>query len=65
VSAYGQARCNSTVVYNGNLYRCISQAVGVNGETAGCGTPGVYCSTITPTDPAWGSTAWQLVQACP
>jgi peptidoglycan/xylan/chitin deacetylase (PgdA/CDA1 family) len=65
VPSYGQARCNSTAVYNGNLYRCISQAVGVNGETAGCGTPGVYCSTITPTDAAWGTTAWQLVQACP
>jgi peptidoglycan/xylan/chitin deacetylase (PgdA/CDA1 family) len=65
VPSYGQARCSSTAVYNGNLYRCISQAVGVNGESVGCGTPGVYCSTITPTDAAWGTTAWQLVQACP
>jgi hypothetical protein len=52
------------VVYNGKLYKCISQAVGVNGSTA-CGSAGVYCSAITPTDVAWGTTAWQFVQNCP
>jgi peptidoglycan/xylan/chitin deacetylase (PgdA/CDA1 family) len=65
VGSFTQAKCNSTAVYNGNLYRCISQAAGVNSEPGGCGTPGVYCSTIEPTNAAWGSTAWQHVQACP
>lgn len=65
VSSHSLARCNSTAVYAGNLYRCISQAAGVNAEPSGCGTPGVYCSSIPPTDAAWGSTAWQLVQSCP
>ena len=65
VSAYTQAKCNSTAVYNGKLYRCISQAAGVNGEPSGCGVPGVYCSVISPTDAAWGTTAWQFVQNCP
>src|SRR5262249_35091941 len=53
VSSYQQARCNQTAVYNGNLYKCISQAVNVNGETTGCGTTGVYCSTIAPDNAAW------------
>jgi peptidoglycan/xylan/chitin deacetylase (PgdA/CDA1 family) len=65
VSSYTQARCNSTAVYNGNLYRCISQAATVNGEPSGCGTAGVYCSSIEPTNAAWGTTAWTLVQSCP
>jgi hypothetical protein len=51
-------------VYNGKLYKCISQAAGVNGEPSGCGTTGVYCSSIPPDNAAWGSTAWQLIQTC-
>jgi hypothetical protein len=65
VSSYGSAECNSTAIYNGNLYECISQAAGVNGEPAGCGAPGVYCSTIPPDNAAWGTTAWKLIQSCP
>jgi hypothetical protein len=65
VSGYQQGKCSATAVYNGNLYKCISQAAGVNGEKTGCGTPGVYCSNIPPDNAAWGSTAWQLVQHCP
>jgi hypothetical protein len=64
VASYQQGRCNATAVYNGKLFKCISQAAGVNGETAGCGAAGVYCSTIPPDNAAWGSTAWQLVQTC-
>jgi hypothetical protein len=64
VSSYQQARCNQTAVYNGNLYECISQAMNVNGETTGCGSTGVYCSTIAPDNLAWGTKAWQLVQSC-
>jgi peptidoglycan/xylan/chitin deacetylase (PgdA/CDA1 family) len=64
VSSYTLGKCNATAVYSGNLYRCISQAVGVNGETTGCGTAGVYCGSIEPTNAAWGSTAWQFVQSC-
>ena len=56
-------KCNATAVYNGKLYKCISQAAGVNGSTQ-CGTAGVYCSSIPPTDAAWGTTAWQFVQNC-
>ena len=65
VSGYNLAKCNSTAVYSGKLYKCISQAAGVNGEPTGCGTAGVYCSNIPPTDPAWGTTAWQFLQNCP
>jgi hypothetical protein len=65
ITSYTLGKCNATTVYNGKLYKCISQAAGVNGEPAGCGTPGVYCSAITPTDAAWGTTAWQYVQDCP
>jgi hypothetical protein len=25
----------------------------------------VYCSSIPPTDVAWGATAWKLIQSCP
>ena len=64
ISAYTLGKCNATVVYGGKLYKCISQASGVNGSTQ-CGTAGVYCSGITPTDAAWGMTAWQFVQNCP
>jgi peptidoglycan/xylan/chitin deacetylase (PgdA/CDA1 family) len=64
VASYQQGRCNATAVYSGKLYKCISQAVNVNGETAGCGTTGVYCSTIAPDNAAWGSTAWQPLQSC-
>jgi hypothetical protein len=65
VTSYTLGKCNATVVYNAKLYKCISQAAGVNGEPTGCGTAGVYCSNITPTDPAWGTTAWQFLQDCP
>jgi hypothetical protein len=65
VSAYWNAECNSTAVYNGSLYQCISQYAGVNGEPNGCGATGVYCSVIPPTDPAWGTTAWTFLQTCP
>jgi hypothetical protein len=65
VTGYNLGKCNATAVYNGSLYKCISQAAGVNGEPTGCGTAGVYCSNITPTDAAWGTTAWQFVQTCP
>jgi hypothetical protein len=58
-------KCNATAIYNAKLYKCISQAAGVNGEPTGCGSPGVYCSQINPTDAAWGTTAWQYVQDCP
>jgi peptidoglycan/xylan/chitin deacetylase (PgdA/CDA1 family) len=64
VSSYQLGKCNATAVYNGNLYKCISQAVNVNGETTGCGTTGVYCSSIAPDNASWGTTAWQLVQSC-
>jgi polysaccharide deacetylase len=64
VAGYALGRCDATAVYNGTLYRCRSQALGVNGETAGCGSPGVYCSAITPDAAAWGPIAWQLVQSC-
>jgi hypothetical protein len=64
VASIGQARCNSTAVHGGKLYKCLSQAMGVNGEPASCGTTGVYCSQIVPTDAAWGTTAWQFVQNC-
>jgi sugar lactone lactonase YvrE len=65
ISAYYQGKCNSTVNYQGKLYKCISQAAGVNGEPTGCGSAGVYCSNIPPNDPTWGASAWQLVQSCP
>jgi hypothetical protein len=65
VSAFSAARCNSTVVYGGALYQCVSQAASVNGEPSGCGTPGVYCSSVPPDNAAWGSVAWHLVQTCP
>jgi hypothetical protein len=59
VSHYYDAKCGSTVVYNGHLWQCISQAQGVDGETTGCGSPGVYCNTIPPDYPYWGPQAWQ------
>ncbi len=65
VSSYTLGKCNATAVFNGKLYKCISQATGVNGEPTGCGSAGVYCSNIPPTDPAWGITAWQFLQNCP
>jgi hypothetical protein len=65
VSAYTAGKCNATAVYNGKLYECISQAAGVNGNATTCGTAGVYCSSITPDNAAWGTTAWKLVQSCP
>lgn len=65
VSSYTQGKCNATAIYSGKLYKCISQAAGVNGEPTGCGTTGVYCSSIPPTDAAWGTTAWQFLQNCP
>ncbi|HEY0712256.1 MAG TPA: polysaccharide deacetylase family protein [Polyangia bacterium] len=65
VSSYTLGKCNATAIYVGKLYRCISQAAGVNGEPTGCGTAGVYCSSIPPTDAAWGTTAWQFLQNCP
>jgi len=65
VTSYTLGKCNSTAIYNAKLYKCISQAAGVNGEPTGCGTAGVYCSNIPPTDPAWGTTAWQFLQDCP
>ena len=65
VSSYTLGKCNATAVYSGKLYKCISQAAGVNGEPVGCGTAGVYCSNIPPDNAAWGTTAWQFVQNCP
>jgi hypothetical protein len=65
VTSTSLAKCDSTAVFEGKLYKCISQASGVNGEMAGCGTTGVFCSNIAPTDPVWGSTAWQVLQDCP
>lgn len=64
VSSYALGKCGATAVHGGTLYSCISQAMGVNGEPAGCGTPGVYCSVIPPDNAAWGSTAWRVVQTC-
>jgi hypothetical protein len=65
VTSIALAKCDSTAVFDGKLYRCISQAASVNGEPAGCGTSGVFCSNIPPTDAEWGTTAWQFVQNCP
>jgi peptidoglycan/xylan/chitin deacetylase (PgdA/CDA1 family) len=65
VTSYTLAKCNSTAVFNAKMYKCISQAAGVNGEPTGCGTAGVFCSNIPPTDPTWGTTAWQFLQDCP
>jgi hypothetical protein len=65
VTSPSLGKCGSTVVFDGKLFQCISQAAGVNGETAGCGTSGVFCSNIPPTDPTWGATAWQVLQNCP
>jgi hypothetical protein len=65
VTSTALAKCDSTAIFDGKLFKCISQASGVNGETAGCGTTGVYCSNIPPTDPVWGTTAWQFVRNCP
>ncbi len=59
-----KAKCGDVILFNGVDYICTSQASGVNGETIGCGTSGVYCSTIEPTDPTWGSTAWAEAGAC-
>jgi hypothetical protein len=64
VSGYTLGKCDATAVYSGKLYKCISQAAGVNGSGT-CGTAGVYCSSIPPTDAAWGTTAWQFWQNCP
>jgi hypothetical protein len=64
LTSYQSARCNATVIYNHQLYKCISQTAGVNGEALGCGSQGVYCSNIAPDDVAWGATAWQPLQSC-
>jgi len=65
ISSYSLGKCNATAIYNGKLYKCLSQAAGVNGEPTGCGTTGVYCGSIAPDNASWGSTAWQFVQNCP
>jgi hypothetical protein len=65
VASYSLGKCGATVDYQGKLYKCISQAAGVNGEPSGCGATGVYCSTIAPDNAAWGSTAWEAVATCP
>jgi hypothetical protein len=65
VTSVSLGKCDSTVVVDGKLYKCISQAAGVNGEPTGCGTTGVFCNTIPPTYPGWGTAAWQLLQNCP
>jgi hypothetical protein len=64
VGSLSQGRCGLTVVFQSKLYECISQTAGVAGEPTGCGTAGVYCSAIEPTNGAWGATAWQYVQDC-
>jgi chitinase/chitodextrinase len=65
ITSLGSAKCNSTFTYTNNkMYKCISQAAGVNGEPSGCGTTGVYCSSIAPDNGAWGTTAWAYVQDC-
>jgi hypothetical protein len=65
VSSYMQGKCNAICAYNGKVYKCISQAAGVNSEPTGCGATGVYCSAITPTDATWGAIAWQVLDNCP
>ncbi len=55
------ARCGSTILYKGVLYRCVSQDQGVNGEPTGCGTQGARCGEIDPDHPGWGTTAWAPV----
>jgi hypothetical protein len=64
VTGYDRGKCGETAVYGGKLYKCVSQAVNVNGETAGCGVTGVYCSSIAPDNASWGTTAWTLVASC-
>lgn len=64
VASYSQGRCGLTAVHESKLYECQSQAAGVLGEPTGCGTGGVYCSQVEPTDAAWGSTAWKYLQDC-
>ncbi len=59
-----KAKCGDVILFNGENYVCTSQASGVNGETIGCGTSGVYCNTIDPTNPTWGSTAWAETGGC-
>jgi hypothetical protein len=65
VTAYTAGICNATAVYKGKLYKCLSQAAGVNGGSTTCGSTGVYCGSIAPDDAAWGTTAWSFVQNCP
>lgn len=60
----GSAKCGDTFIYDGSLYSCASQTAGVAGETTGCGTAGVYCSTTAPDHAGWGSAAWTKVQDC-
>jgi hypothetical protein len=62
--SYTQGKCGETTIYNGSLYKCISQTMGVNGEPNGCGIAGIYCNNVKPDDGAWGTTAWQLIQSC-
>lgn len=64
-SSQSGAVCGSVLSYQGAFYRCIAQGAGINGESAGCGTPGVRCSEITPDHAGWGSSAWQLAEDCP
>jgi hypothetical protein len=58
------AKCGSTYYYQGKLYSCTSQGVGINGEATGCGQPGTYCSPIAPDHVSYEATAWQYVQDC-
>jgi hypothetical protein len=62
LSSYTQGKCDGTIVYNGNLYKCVSQAASVGGSD--CGDPSIRCSQFPPDFPNWGSMAWQLVQSC-
>jgi GH18 family chitinase/regulation of enolase protein 1 (concanavalin A-like superfamily) len=58
ISSYGSGKCNAVVQIGSTKYKCMSQAVSVNGEPTGCGSPGVYCSNINPTADSWG--AWSV-----
>jgi hypothetical protein len=65
ISDYSAGKCNATVLYQGKVYKCISQYMGVNGEPTGCGETGVYCNQIKPDDSVFGMRAWQAVSGCP
>jgi hypothetical protein len=58
------AVCGSTVLFEGELYICISQDKNTNGEPTGCGTAGARCSEMNPDHPGWGSVAWAPVEEC-